>query len=87
MKLNVYSVFDSKAAVYGTPFFQVNDMVAMRSFSQLANDSNSSVNRFPEDYTLYLIGYYDDSVGEVKGCEPKPLLNGAAVLKPKELAV
>lgn len=59
MKLKVYSIFDVKAGTYGTPFFSVNDAIARRSFEDLAKDSNSTVSRHPEDYSLYQIGEFD----------------------------
>ena len=49
MKLNVYSVFDSKAAMYRTPFFMHRDAEAIRAFSDLANDANSLVAAHPEE--------------------------------------
>lgn len=63
MITKAYSVFDVKASVYGTPFFFHNDKMAIRVFSDLVNDPSSSLNRHPEDYSLWSLGEYDDNVG------------------------
>ena len=38
MQLALYTVFDSKAQKFGTPFFQQNDLIATRSFTRAVND-------------------------------------------------
>ena len=60
MNTQIFSIYDTKAKVYGTPFFQSNIGVALRSFSDLANDPQSSINKHPEDYFLFHLGNYDD---------------------------
>ncbi|AXH74087.1 MAG: nonstructural protein [Microviridae sp.] len=60
---NVYTVYDSKALVYGNPFYSVNDQVALRDFSQAAGDPGSLISKAPVDYTLFKIGSYDDTTG------------------------
>jgi len=84
MKTNVYSLFDVKAAVYGTPFFMQNDSMALRSFSDLVNDRNTMVFNHPEDFTLFGIGEFDDQSCII---EPKKLwvVSTAAALKKPEM--
>lgn len=82
MKTCVYSVFDSKAAVYGVPFFMPKDAMAVRAFTDLANDPNSTVAKHPEDYTLFKIGEYDDQLGSVEGHEAIGLVTASAVVNP-----
>ena len=48
----VYSIYDKVAGVFNTPFFQLNDGVAIRSFMDLVRDEKSTVSRHPEDYEL-----------------------------------
>lgn len=64
MKLCVYSIFDVKAGVFNTPFFQVNDQVAKRAFSDLVNDPQSMLFKHPEDFTLWRLGEFDDQLGD-----------------------
>lgn len=69
--LRVYSVFDDKAELFRTPFFEVNDGVAMRDFGSLCNDSRSVVGMHPEDFHLYCLGTFDDDKGLFE-LEPQP---------------
>ena len=56
----IFSVFDSKAELYLTPFFMKTKGEAVRGFEDVANDKNSAIGRHPEDYTLFELGEYDD---------------------------
>lgn len=62
-KLKVYTVFDSKTEHYGTPFFQQTTGEALRSWTDLANDSSTMICKHPEDFSLMEIGVYDDLTG------------------------
>lgn len=70
MKLNVYSLFDSKAKAYGSPFYQTQHGLAIRMVTTLANDKGSEVNHYPGDFTLYCIGAFDSSTGEFTNVTP-----------------
>ncbi|QXP08618.1 MAG: nonstructural protein [Arizlama microvirus] len=61
MITNVYTIFDSKALVFNTPFFCLSDGVAKRMCADLAADINTTVGRHPADYILYRIATYDDN--------------------------
>lgn len=79
MKLFVYSVFDSKGAIYNAPFFLVNDQTAIRAFSRLVADAATMISHAPEDFTLNRIGEFDDNTGVLSSCRPEPLANGASL--------
>jgi len=70
MQLNAYSVYDNKSLVYGVPFFAPTDGSAIRSFRDLANDTNTTVGRHPGDFVLYCVGLYDDQQGALSGLSP-----------------
>lgn len=63
MITKVFSVFDSKACMFNTPFFVVNRPAAIRNFSDLANDPQSFIFKHAGDFVLYEIGEYDDDKG------------------------
>lgn len=63
MKTIVYSIYDSKAKAYSQPFHAVNDAVAMRMVSAAVNDPGTSLNRHPEDYTVYELARFDEENG------------------------
>lgn len=84
MKLNIFSVFDTKAQAYGTPYFCVHIGQAIRSFSDLVQDPQSTVKRHPEDYSLYRIGEMDTISGKVSGLnEPVFLAQAVEFVEPK----
>lgn len=70
MKLKMYSVYDSKALVYGQPMFISAVGSALRSFADLCNDPQSLVCKHPTDFVLFEIGEYDDSTGVVTPTMP-----------------
>lgn len=63
MTTEIYSVYDSKAMTYGQPFHAINDGVAIRMFGGAANDPETTLNKFPEDFVLYHLGRFDDQSG------------------------
>lgn len=62
----IFSIFDSKAKVFGVPFFMPSVGMAIRAFGDLVNERGSLVNKHPEDFTLFEIGKYDDNLGLVE---------------------
>lgn len=81
MKLEAYAIHDAKAKVFTSPFFQVNRNVALRSFSVAINDPQHQYGQSPADYTLFLVGEYDDQVGRLKAIEPNAVANGVELQK------
>lgn len=66
MKQKIFSVYDSKAEVFNTPFFMANAGMATRAFGDLVEDRTTTIHRHPGDYVLYEIGEFDDVTGQVK---------------------
>jgi len=74
MILQAFSVYDSKAKAFSPPFFQANNALAIRAFTELANDEGrNNVSRFPEDFSLHHIGEFDDSTGKLSELPPTNL--------------
>ncbi|AXH75313.1 MAG: nonstructural protein [Microviridae sp.] len=73
----LYTVYDSKARTYSNPFTAVNQQVAIRDFTQAANDINSQIHQFPGDFKLLEIGEFDDE-SCVMNLHPEPLPLGLA---------
>lgn len=70
MQLIAYCVYDNKSLVYAPPFFAPTDGSAIRSFRELANDSNTTVGRHPSDFVLYAVGSYNDANGAFTPLSP-----------------
>lgn len=82
MNLKIYAVFDSKAAFFGTPYFDQNDGSAIRNFSDAVNDGsnpNNMWNKHPEDFSLYFLGEYENTTGEIIPSLPKSLVTASAI--------
>lgn len=68
MKLQIFSVYDSKAKAYLPPFFLPEIGMATRVFQNCANDKGHQFGANAEDYCLFHIGEFDDSTAL---CVPK----------------
>jgi len=65
VKKLIFCVLDSKANVFGTPFTQHNEAMALRSFQRAAIDPASDVSVFPDDFALFQLGEYEDDTGAI----------------------
>lgn len=62
-----FSIYDSKAECFSPPFFRPAPGQAIRDFTDLANDPNTTIGKHPSDYGLYRIGEFDDGNGSITG--------------------
>ena len=83
--LQIYTIYDSKAETYNTPFLMLNDAVAVRSFQELLTDPMTTIQKNPEDYTLFHIGEFNGLTGQVKPIEAHIALGNGIALMPKPL--
>lgn len=60
----VYSIRDRKTECYMSLFVCDNDKVAQAQVT-MSLRAESIVSEFPEDYTLYRLGSFNDSTGEL----------------------
>lgn len=67
MKHKLFSVYDSKANAYLPPFTLAEEAMAIRTFSNCANDSGHAFCKNAADYTLFNIGAFDDASGQIIG--------------------
>ena len=70
MKLNIYSIRDSKISAYSQPFYSHTNGSALRAFADHVNDKTSAPNKHPEDYELFHLGTFDDETGEITSVKP-----------------
>ena len=79
MKYVVVSIKDRAADAFGRPAFVPSVGVAIRSFSDEVNrsDSENQMYSHPDDFDLFELGSYDDSTGIVEMLDqPKLLILG-----------
>lgn len=86
MKLLAFSVYDEKAGVFGVPFCMAHRGLAIRAFSDLVADVNTTVHKHPSDFKLYTIGEFDDNSGAlISLSQPEFLQNASDFVQKGEL--
>lgn len=83
--MKIYCVYDKTAQIYGTPFFQPTDVVALRSFKNEVNRASdaNAIYLNPEDFSLHCLGEFNNLDGHIEVHSPV-LLSQAVALIPKE---
>jgi len=66
MILKIFTVHDSKAEAFITPFFCPTSGVAIRNFEAAANEEGHAFHNHASDYTLFEIGEFDDQSADVR---------------------
>ena len=69
MQLSKYTIFDSKLEAYHQDYSLENDAIALRQFADMANE-DTHIAKNPEDYSLWKIGEYENTTGELIPQEP-----------------
>lgn len=65
-KRSVIAMWDNAANCFGQPGFYATSGVALRSFTDEVNrvSDDNPLYKHPVDFSLYLLGYFDDVTGE-----------------------
>ncbi len=63
MKLEVFSIYDSKAEAFIQPWYSQTLGTAIRSFEQAVNQEGHDFAKFSGDYTLFHLGSFDQTKG------------------------
>lgn len=85
MDLKIFAIYDQKAKVFIPPFYAHNEGTALRQFSNAINSPDSDMSKYPEDFTLFLIGEFDDNKGEITGKAPSTMVNGLQMVEEKPI--
>lgn len=81
MLMGVFALFDSKAGSYGMPFFTHNRGSAIRGIkAQISQDSSSMLAKYPEDFSLFDLGIYDEVEGRISGTSPVFIIDVSDIL-------
>lgn len=67
MEYNIYCVRDEKmtSTLYGAIMLQDNDDVAIRNFADALDKPDSIWRKYPSDFSLWCLGTYYCSTGEI----------------------
>lgn len=83
----ILAIKDRALDVYNLPFVQQSVAQAVRGFTDEVNSdpAKSGIAQHPDDYDLYLIGYYDDVVGKLWAHDELELIvRGKDLVRAKE---
>lgn len=68
---NFYQVYDLVGeSIVGPPFIEKNKGPAIRGFTDILNDKNSTLGQHPDDYELRFIGIQNEATGEIQPISP-----------------
>lgn len=81
MNLHVMAVYDKKGRCYAQPFFSAHPDVGLRSFAAAVNTPSSAPSHNPEDFSLFLLGTFNDDTGRFNLTENPVVVAEAINLK------
>lgn len=85
MKYVIAAVRDAKSELFGRPFFTQGIGTAMRSFEDEVNrnSDDNTMHHHPDDFSLWHLGYYEDTDGTFEVNPPKMLSTAREAIGPK----
>lgn len=87
MIFRAFAVFDSKVGCFSPPFYAPNSVSMLRDLSRLClSRPKDDYVVFANDYTVYEIGVYDDTLGELSSIPKTVIASMSEVIQslPKE---
>lgn len=72
--IKMFIIRDTEAQICHTPFFNRSTTVAKRMVASTVNNPESLIHDYPNQFQLHLIGYYDDTTGNVTLIEGDTLI-------------
>lgn len=76
MKLVICSIRDAKAEAFVNPMVFQSNGEALRTFMDAVNSADHPMGKHPEDYSLFVLGEFDQRSGEIAIDVPFCLANG-----------
>lgn len=83
MKLGMYSVFDTAAQAYMRPFFEVSRGIAVRNFLEECGKADSPLSKYPMDFHLVYLGWFDDGPGVFQTQLPERIMSASDAKVPE----
>lgn len=69
--MKCFAIKDLKSEGFNTPFFQSTFGLAERAFKDACQDEKSTLSKHREDFSLYYIGDFDQTSGQIIPSEPQ----------------
>jgi len=64
--MKIFAVYDSKAEAFLPPWIEKSAGTALRRFEATTKNPESDFGRFPADYTLFELGDWIETAGEIR---------------------
>lgn len=80
MRMSVFAVYDSATGAFMQPFFAPTKGSAIRSFQDAVNDAKHEFHRHASDYTLFILGVFDDAGGSFETAPPERVASALELL-------
>ena len=78
----MFSIYDEKSQVYSPIYLYVHDGEALRDFMEAAADSQSKLSKYPSDFKIYKLGFFNDCTGVIESLTiPELFVNVVDLLK------
>lgn len=82
----MYTILDNVTKLYSAPFCEINNGSAMRGLQDmLSNNPNNPMSKFPDNYTLFNIGKFDETLGETTYVEHTKVAELISIKMPSEM--
>lgn len=75
MKQKVMTIRDEKAEIYINPFLVRTTGEAERVLTDLLNNPQTNIAKYPESFSLWELGEYNDNTGIFDTHEPRHVIN------------
>jgi len=80
MQTELFAVYDNKAQAFATPFSMQNRAMAIRAFKYAVNDKSTEPGKYPEDYSLFILGTFDDADASIELIKTTCIAYGLALV-------
>lgn len=81
MILKIYAVRDNQVEAFLQPFFSPTMGSAIRSLTEVVNDTQHTFSKHATDYSLYALGDFDDTSGIITPFDPHRIVSLIELVK------
>lgn len=74
-RLQMYTVKDKKADAYLQPFTTQTKGLAIRMIQGTLEQQDNNLSKYPEDFSLWKIGEFDENSGIIQGLQEPELVS------------
>jgi len=82
--MDLYSVRDEKANCSYEPQIFKTQVDAIRFFDQAIQNRNTMINKYPDDFTLYKIGSFDERTGIIVDVKVEKIVTAPELIRMRE---